>query len=190
MFHVLRCDVEYFDVLNSQPAKISTTFHIKRSRSCTEAVPNVTNNDITLHNLRCEVAETLEKASVTADQGNYAFARQMLQQCRQKVNKKVAFATPLSKYLVDTIDESLGGLESSVVYREHGKSTLMNYTHSHWQQRSNCAPSMDSYCAAKKSVPPVCQASPLSDSASSYDNPYKNSSKAKLQQKFKAKKKK
>lgn len=200
-FLVLTCEVEYFDVLNCKPEKLTHSFSIKRSQSCHRPVPHVANNDIVLHTLRCEVADTLGKATERADKGELQAAREMLHHCKGRVKKSVVFATPLARHLVATIDESLGGLESTLVFQEHGKPTMMNYTHSHWQQRSSCNPSMENYCAAKQSRPssrtvPVtgsssgASASPLAYADLTWDNPYVNSSKTRMQMAFKKGKKK
>ena len=46
----------------------------------------------------------------------------------------------------------MGGLESTVVLHEHGRPTLMKYTHSHWQQQSSSQSSTADYHAAKQNL--------------------------------------
>lgn len=49
------------------------------------------------------------------------------------------FGLPLAKYFEETIDESLSGLASQSHYTGHGKPSMMNYSLSHYQQRSHGA---------------------------------------------------
>ena len=194
---MLTCEVEYFDVLACQPEKLTRSFSIKRSQTCPRPVPHAANQDIVLHTLRCEVADTLGQAADSAGRGEMAAARDMLNQCKGRVKKSVAFATPLAKHLVETIDESLGGLESSQVFREHGKHAMINYSQSHWQQRSSSKPSMEDYRSARSSVPrpPVHRptaatpigASPLVRAELATDTPYVITSKIRMKTAFKRK---
>ena len=38
-------------------------------------------------------------------------------------------------HLMDTLKESLEGIQDKVTYQQHGKSLMQNYAGSHWQQR-------------------------------------------------------
>ena len=196
-FHVVTCEVEYFDVVNCKPEKLTESFSIQRSLSCPRPVPHSAHHDIVLHNLRCEVADTLGQAAERAGKGDMEEARRMLHLCRDKVKKSVAFATPLSTHLMATIDESIGGLENSTVFREHGRPTMMNFSHQHWQQRSSSKPSKEDYLSAKSNAPSrsassdtsAGTASPLTYAQHAADNPYCNTSKAKIKIAYKGKKK-
>ena len=193
-FHLLTCEVDYFDVLTCKPEKLTRSYSIKRSQTCPRPIPNSANQDIVLHTLRCEVADALGQAAASAGRGEMVAAREMLNQCKGRVKKSVAFTTPLAKHLVETIDESLGGLESSQVFREHGRHAMINYSQCHWQQRSSSKPSMEDYRSARSSAPCPPKAKPTGASplvyaelATDTDTPYVISSKKKMKVAFKRK---
>lgn len=151
---------------------------------------HVANADIELHLIRCEVAESLSNASKMADRGDVQAARELLTRCKQRVKKSVAFATPIAQHLVETLDESLGGMQTKEVFKQHGKAVMMNYSHSHWQQRSNTTPSMAGYVSSQSSsLSPPVPIAPPPPAACAVSNPYSNVAKVRMKAQFHAKKK-
>lgn len=142
---LLKCDLMYFDVLNCLPKSSSSSGAVVVTQGISKPIPasDVT-DDIELHMVRCEVADSLANASKLADRGDLQSARDLLHRCKTRVKKSVAFALPHAKYIIETLDESLQGLESQLIYKQHGKPTMMSHSHSHWQQRSSLQSSASS----------------------------------------------
>ena len=135
---LIECSMSYFDVLQCAPSTLSTTGHVVVNKSINEPVTAAHyNEDIELHTLRYEVAEALNSATKLADKGELHSARDVLHRCKAKVKKSVIFGQPLAQYFVETIDESLEGLQTTVTYQSYGKPTLVTYCSSHSQQRSS-----------------------------------------------------
>lgn len=63
---------------------------------------------------RCEVAENLETATTMATKGDIPGARDLLTKLRGRIRESVVFRRPLGVHLVETVDESLGGLQDKV----------------------------------------------------------------------------
>ena len=97
----------------------------------------------------------------------------------------MVFARPLAVHLLETLQESLGGLESSVTYREHGRAVMTNYAGSHWQQRSNTKPSAMGYSKHKRAAEKTWGSKPLSveDVQQEMYSPYRNAVKYDLMSK-------
>ena len=152
---LLMCELKYFDVLNCLPKSSSSFGVVVVTQGISEPIPasNMT-EDIELHIVRCEVADSLANASKLADRGDMQSARDLLHRCKTRVKKSVAFALPHAKYIIETLDESLQGLESQLIYKQHGKPTMMSYSHSHWQQRSSSHSSAASRESAHSSINP------------------------------------
>ncbi len=73
---------------------------------------------------RCEVAEKLESASTLATKGDIPGARDLLTKLRGRIRESVVFRRPLGVHLVETVDESLGGLQDKVcVYAVESRET-------------------------------------------------------------------
>ena len=142
----LNCSLEYFDVVQCKSTKVESSIRIEVSEE--DAVPKPVESsvvgDIRIQILRCEIVQSLVKATELADRGNIHEARELLNHC-----KRLVHATPkttlLTQHLLETIEESLSGLEDKDVYKRHGKPTMMQYLHSHGQQRSSSNPSKHGY---------------------------------------------
>lgn len=159
---LLTCSLSYFDVLQCVPRTTSATGTVLVNKSISEPVAaKEYQEDIEIHVVRCEVAESLASATKLADRGELQGARDMLHRCKARIKKSVVFGHPLARYLDETIDESLSGLRTQTQYSQHGKPTMISYSDSHYQQRSRGSHS-------------------VSAEASSCSNPYVNSSKAKM----------
>ena len=135
--------------MNCTVRKSSYSLSITRRNDISAPIKSENAPNVEVHALRCDVADSLCRAGTMADRGDMAGARRLLVETQRKVKKSVAFGSPLCQYLLETVDESLQGLEDKDIYRDHGKPTLMNYSHSHWQQRSSNVPSKVAYMAAK-----------------------------------------
>lgn len=193
---LVSCHVEFFDVLNCKPNTRDSECTVVRNVTVPKPVHSDYYDEIDLHKLRCEVAEKLESASNLATRGDIPGARDLLTKLRGRIRKSVVFRKPLGVHLVETVDESLGGLQDKTTYTEHGRAVMRNYIGSHWQQRSAMKPSIDGYIKSKSSSkssqvpppPPVGGASHLappflaSASAAHEDSssPYRISSKDRM----------
>ena len=111
---LVACHVEYFDVLNCKPNKVETECVVVRNK----AIPNPVNSDafdeIELHKIRCEVADTLGQANTMAGAGNIAGAREALTRAAVRIQGSVVMARPLAVHLLETVQESQSGLEDKV----------------------------------------------------------------------------
>jgi hypothetical protein len=136
--HLLTCSMTYFDVLNCQPQTVAESCHVIVDQSISQPITDPSyHEDIELHTVRFEVADSLKNASMLADQGKIDNARAVLHRCKDRIKKSVVFGQPVAQYFMETIDESLGGLESSVKFKSVGKPTMMTYSDSLHQQRSS-----------------------------------------------------
>jgi len=160
------------------------------------------------------VAENLENASSMAGKGKIKGARDLLTGLRGRIRESVVFRRPLGVHLVETVDESLDGLQDKVrgisccpcnyifpqtTFSEHGAGVMRNYIGSHWQQRSAMKPSMEGYRKSKMSAVPKAPAPPPLGGASSLapptssgaspwssvSSPYRNTSKEAMIRKHK-----
>ena len=125
-----------------------------------------------------------------ADRGEVQAARDLLTRCKQRVKKSVAFATPIAQHLMETLDESLRGMQTKEIFKEHGKATMINYSHSHWQQRSNTTPSMVGYSsqsAQSSSSSPAVPACLPPPPVPVVRNPYENLSKGRMKMNYRKK---
>ena len=147
---LLSCKVEFFDVLNAKQTESTYNCCIVRNNLCTHPISSDFAEEIELHKLRCVVADSLDDANKMANAGKFDGARDLLHRTTRRVKGSIAFSKPLAVHLLETLTESLAGLQDKVTYVEHGQSTIMNYVGSHWQQRSNMKPSSIGYLKQKK----------------------------------------
>lgn len=143
-------------------------------------------NNIRVHILRCQVIKSLVKATELADNGQITEARDLLNTCKHMINANPT-QNQFIQYLLDTIEESLSGLSDTVVYKRHGKPTMMHYLHSHGQQRSSTNPSKHGFdsehgATAMPFTSPVMLAD--NDDVPVRLNPYMNDRKRAMKVKF------
>lgn len=106
--------VEYFDVLCSKPNQGEVEGEMVRNNTLPKPVPSDYVDEIELHKMRCEIAESLSRANVMAGAGNIPAARQLLNDATVRIqHSRVAFR-PLAVHLLHTVQESLGGLTDTV----------------------------------------------------------------------------
>ena len=82
-------------------------------------------------------------------------------------------------HLMDTLKESLEGIQDKVTYQQHGKSLMQNYAGSHWQQRSCTSPSSHGYVKHKTQVlaPRVARLVDAAEWSSLSESPYRKTAK-------------
>ena len=142
---LLSCSLTYFDVIQCSPKTVTAAGRVAVSKEVSEpVVAKEYQEDIELHIVRCDVAETIATATKLADTGQLQPTRDILHHCKARIKKSVAFGLPLARYFEETIDQSLSGLVSQSRYTEHGKPSMMNYSLSHYQQRSHGVSSQSS----------------------------------------------
>ena len=108
------CTVEYFDVLCSKPNQGEVEGEVVRNNTLPKPVPSDYVDEIELHKMRCEVADSLSRANSMAGAGNIPAARQLLNDATVRIQgSRVAFR-PLAVHLLHTVKESLGGLQDEV----------------------------------------------------------------------------
>lgn len=184
-FALASCNVQYFDVLNSHPVQHRVECVIVLNPNISSPVTSDSVDDIEQHKLRCEVADTLGEANKLADRGNFGGARDLLRRARVRVQGSRVSRQVLAVHLLETLQESLEGIQDKVTYVHHGKSVMQNYAGSHWQQRSNTNPSRLGYMKQKAELTPtgLLQAkSALQPPASSADafSPYRKTPKMRV----------
>ena len=111
---LVSCHVEFFDVLNCKSNILDSECTVVRNVTVAKPVHSDSYDEIDLHKLRCEVAENLETASSLAARGDIPAARDQLTRLRRRIRESVVFKKPLGVHLVETVDESLGGLQDKV----------------------------------------------------------------------------
>lgn len=113
-FALFTCTVEYFDVLCNKPNQGEVRGEVVRNMNLPNPVPSDYVDEIELHTMRCEVAESLNRANTMAGAGNIPAARQLLTDTTVRIQaSRVAFR-PLAVHLLQTVQESLGGLKDQV----------------------------------------------------------------------------
>ncbi len=137
-------------------------------------------SDINMQILRCEIVRSLVRATELADKGNISEARDILNHCKTLILSNPT-STVLTQHLLESVQESLSGLEDKDVYKKHGKPTMMHYLHSHGQQRSSCTPSKHGY-----DVEQGATATPFIPvwKTEEFRNPYMNDRKKAMKVKF------
>ncbi len=85
-----------------------------RNNKLSRIIPSDDHDDIELHRIRCEVASSLEEANALADKGKIPAAKEKLLHAKRRVKESRVAAIPLAAFLVETVDESLEGLEDTV----------------------------------------------------------------------------
>ncbi len=146
---LVSCHVAYFDVLNCRASEHTAECGIVRNNLCSAPVHSDFADEIELHKLRCDVAEALGQANKLAETGNIRGAQDLLSRTSTRVRDSIVGKRPLAVHLLDTLRESMEGLQDHVTYREHGKSVMQNYAGSHWQQRSSTQPTVVGYKKGK-----------------------------------------
>ena len=111
---IVTCTVEFFDVLAHKQREETATFSVVRNKSLVNPIPSDAQDDIELHRVRCEVAGNLGQANALASRGNIPAAKELLYATKHKIKQSVVAARPLAVYLLETLDESLVGLEDKV----------------------------------------------------------------------------
>ncbi len=183
----LNCTLEYFDVVQCKVVKTECSIKIELSEEVvSKPIESSCIGDIKLQILRCEIVKSLVKATELADKGDIKEARELLQHC-----KRLVISTPksslLTQHLLETVEESLAGLEGKEVYKRHGKPMMMQYLHSHGQQRSSSNPSKHGY-DAQQGATAVNYTSPMF--VEEEYNPYRNQKKKAMKVAFMARSKK
>lgn len=130
------CEVSYFDVLNCKQTQQQVTCRLVRDSACATPVNSPSFQEIEVHKVRCDVADSLGQANCLAQVGDIPGAQQVLKRAKARI-QRVAFASPLVTGLLETVDQSMDGLKTASTYKEHGKAVLTTQAMSHWQQRSN-----------------------------------------------------
>ena len=191
------CQVQYFDVLYSRPVQHSVDCVIVLNPNITGPVLSDAVDEIELHKLRCEVADTLGQANKMADKGNFIGARDTLHRARVRVRDSRVCRQALAVHLMDTLKESLEGIQDKVTYQQHGKSLMQNYAGSHWQQRSCTSPSSEGYVKHKTQLlaPGVMRLRDAAEGSTSSrstvsESPYRKGAKQAMISKFSSKHKK
>ena len=118
------CTVKYFDVINSRPVQHRVECTIVLNPNITSPVTSDCVDDIEQHRLRCEVAESLGEANKMADRGNFEGARGLLKKAAIRVKGSRVCRQLLAQHLLETLQESLEGIQDKVTYVQHGKSEL------------------------------------------------------------------
>ena len=122
-FALFTCSVEYFDVLCSKPNQGEVRGEVVRNVSLSSPVPSDYVDEIELHRMRCEVAESLNRANTMAGAGNIHAARQLLNDATIRIQGSRVAYRPLAVHLLQTVQESLGGLKDVVSLCELYKFT-------------------------------------------------------------------
>ena len=178
---LVSCRVEYFDVLSCKLCEHIVACGIVRNKLCSNPVHSDCIDEIELHKIRCEVADTLGQANKMANSGNFRAARDLIVRTTVRVKGSVVISRPLAMHLLETLQESLDGLQDQVTYHEHGKAVMQNYAGSHWQQRSNAKPTSHGYSSAKTKVVGRAELRPpVTHPVVELSSPYRNSSKLSL----------
>ena len=179
---LLSCQVEYFDVLNCKPSKQMADCGIVRNHLCTNPLNSDDYDEIELHKIRCEVADVLTQADRLAHTGELVRAKEILGRVTIRVKHSVVIGRPLAIHLLETLQESMDGLQDTVTYKEHGKAVMQNYAGSHWQQRSSSKPSSEGYACAKMGLRKPARKPPAASGLAEMEalSPYRNASKLRM----------
>ena len=185
------CTMAYFDVLNSRPVQHTVDCSVVLNPAISCPVTSDCVDDVEQHRLRCEVAEALGNANKMADTGNFAGARGLLQGAVKRVRGSRVCRQALAVHLLETLQESLEGIQDKVTFAQHGKAVILNYAGSHWQQRSNTRPSQEGYVRRTEMAPTSLLSAKSAAASASTDSysPYRNSHKRKLLSHYTASKK-
>lgn len=176
------CQVEYFDVLNCKPSKQTADCGIVRNHLCSEPLNSDNYDEIELHKIRCEVADVLTQADRLAQTGELVRAKEILSRVTVRVKHSVVIGRPLAVHLLETLKESMDGLQDTVTYKEHGKAVMQNFAGSHWQQRSSTQPTSEGYVYAKMGLRKPARKPPAASGSSETEvlSPYRNATKMRM----------
>ena len=148
-FALFTCRVEYFDVLCSKPNEGEVRGEVVRNNTLPQPVTSDYVDEIELHKMRCEVAESLSRANSMAGAGNIGAARQLLNDATVRIQgSRVAFR-PLAVHLLYTVQESLGGLKDEVWNASMDVQSVYtcSYTYSYgWKDSATHASMVFTFC--------------------------------------------
>ena len=112
---IVTCHVEYFNISSSRQTMQDAWFNIVRNKKLDQPIPSDNRDEIELHQLRCGVATTLDKANALAHGGDMAAARRLVDENQQMLMRNRMMPTSrLVSHLVKTTQESLNGLDDEV----------------------------------------------------------------------------
>ena len=111
---IVTCKLEFFDVVTGKQSESTKDLSLVRNNKLSRIIPSDDHDDIELHRIRCEVASSLEEANALADKGKIPAAKEKLLHAKRRVKESRVAAIPLAAFLVETVDESLEGLEDTV----------------------------------------------------------------------------
>jgi len=135
--NILTCHIQYFDVIECLPRQSVVAALVIQDKACVHPVLAATNDQVQLQLLRVQTAETIDQANDIARNGNLNRARDMLNGCLVCIERSRVRYHPLAIHLTQTVQDSVSNLANRMVYLRVGQSQLTNYSHQHWQQRSN-----------------------------------------------------
>ena len=136
--NMLSVSVEYFDAINSCMKETIAAAYVTQTKQCEEALPAANRRRLLLQQFRIQVASCMEQAAKMADEGRYKDARDLLGVLHAQIVRSEVRDDDLAEYLAQTLTDCLNSMGDRDTYIAKGKPTLMNYAHSHGQQRSNC----------------------------------------------------
>ena len=135
--NILTCHIQYFDVIECLPRQSIVAALVIQDKACDQPVLAPTNDQVQLQLLRVQTAETIDQANDIARNGNLNRARDMLNACLVRIEGSQVRLHPLAMHLTQTVQDSVSSLSNRMAYLRIGQSQLTNYSHAHWQQRSN-----------------------------------------------------
>ena len=135
--NVMSITAEYFDVVNSEVMMHHVAAYVTQTKLCQEPLPAANRRRLLLQQFRTQVAQQMDQACKMADMGRYKDARDLLEMCLEQLRSSDVWDDPLVVYLAQTVKDCVTGIADKVTYNQKGKSTILSYKASHWQQRSN-----------------------------------------------------
>lgn len=174
--NLMSITAEYFDVVNSAVKTHHVAAYVTQTKLCQEPLPAANRRRLLLQQFRTQVAQRMDQACKMADMGRYKDARDLLEVCLQQLKSSEVWDDPLVVYLAQTIKDSAAGMADKVTYSQKGKSTILNYKASHWQQRSNVlTPAVRDFYGAMEASDilevPTAPASPVGSQTSALRKP-------------------
>lgn len=174
--NLMSITAEYFDVVNSEVKTHHVAAYVTQTQLCQEPLPAANRRQLLLQQFRTQVAQQMDRACKMADMGRYKDARDLLEACLQQLQSSEVWDDPLVVYLAQTVKDSAAGIADKVTYDHRGKSTILSYKCSHWQQRSNVlTPSVRDFYGAMDADEilevPTAPASPLPSQTSAWRKP-------------------
>ena len=111
---LVTCYVDFFDVLNCKSNQREFECTVVRNITVPKPVHSDSFDEIELHKLRCEVADNLETAATMATKGDIPGAREVLTRLKGRIGGSVVHKRPLAAHLLETVGDSLDGLQDKV----------------------------------------------------------------------------